>query len=345
MLRVIEGFEGFGTATGTDITTRLNEKYPGHGTGPYYLTAGSVAGYAICSASTGQDQWISLGTGLTGTTTTIVGFGFKAVSTTSVAVIYFFAGPGTSAAASLRWSTVTTGEFSVYNYAGSLLGTTSGAACTSGSGWHYVEVKVVVGTSGSVTINVDGVAKLTLTGVNTSDSAGDTYYICLNFDATSQYYLDDIYVCDTTGTYNNAFLGAQVVIGLLPTADTSQKSWTPSAGSAHYSLVNDNPSDDDTTYVQDGTSGDCDLYAYAQLANVATIAGIQINTVCRQTDTTAFSLKTAVKSGTTTSLDAGQSIGSTSYSTKSRIVETDPNTSAPWSETGLNAASIGIQVA
>ena len=65
-----------------------------------------------------------------------------------------------------------------------------------------------------------------------------------------------------------------------------------------------------------GTSGQEDLYQFATLAdNVKSVVGVQVNTTCERTDGTAFSLKTPVQSGSTTSADAGQAVGGTTFGT------------------------------
>ena len=231
----IEGFEGFGTATGVDITALLHMKYAGHGTGPYYLDTGRLQGFSIYSNTYGQDQWLSVGTNTTNSTL-IFGFGFKVVSAAPVALIYFFAPSGVIGEI---YHGRTTGELTVYAAnLSTILGTTSGAGLTYGSGWHYVEVKIVVGTAGSVEIRVDGSQRLLVTSVNTTNAAHDAYYSCINFDIATQYRIDDIYVADGSGTLHNSFLGAQTVIGLLPAADTAVEQWQSSSAVPHSSIVN-----------------------------------------------------------------------------------------------------------
>ena len=239
----------------------------------------------------------------------------------------------------------TTGELTVYAAnLSTILGTTSGAGLTYGSGWHYVEVKIVVGTAGSVEIRVDGSQRLLVTSVNTTNAAHDAYYSCINFDIATQYRIDDIYVADGSGTLHNSFLGAQTVIGLLPAADTAVEQWQPSSAVPHSSIVNSPAVVPRTDWLHSGTSGAEDLYQYAPLSGVASVAGIQINTTCRATDATAYSLKTPVLSGSTPNADAGQPVPTGVYVTVCRIIETDPATSAEWTQAGINQASFGVQV-
>ena len=343
MLRWIEGFEGFGTATGVNITSLLGLKY-GCGSGPYYLDTGRLQGFSIYSNSTGTDQWISVPTNTTNSTFTI-GFGMKAVDTGSAGtnLLYFYNGGW---GLTVSWSALT-GELSVRDRSGNLLSTTSGAGLTPTGGWHYIELQIAVasGTSGWVSISVDNVRLILKTGVDTSAGNSNYYYSCVNFSIQHSSRIDDIYVADGSGTLHNSFLGAQTVIGLLPAADTSVEQWQPSSGTTHFSLVNAAAVNGGATWVGGGTSGQEDLYQFATLAdNVKSVVGVQVNTTCERTDGTAFSLKTPVQSGSTTSADAGQAVGGTTFGTIVRILETDPATSAEWTPAALNLAAIGIQV-
>jgi hypothetical protein len=346
MLKLIEGFEGFGTVigTGNNITAVLAEKYGGHGSGPYYLDTGAFGGYSIYSNTTGTTQYMSFGTGTT-SSTLIFGFAFKIVSNSSGTIMWIFCGPGANLALRIQW-TSSGGEFLVYNEGegNKHLGTTSGAGVTNGSGWHYVEFKILCHSSaGSVDVHVDGVSRLSVSGVNTARDEY-TYYSVINMHAMAQNRLDDIYIADDTGAINNDFLGRHSVVGLLPESDTATREWTPSSGTSHYDLIDENPSDDDTTYVSSNIAGYKDLYKFNQI-DQGGVTAIQVNTICRCPDT-ATDMKIDISSGGTLYPGSSQDVNfTTSYGTVQTVIETDPNTSAQWTADGLNAAKIGFEVA
>ena len=77
--------------------------------------------------------------------------------------------------------------------------------------------------------------------------------------------------------------------------------------------MNEAACDGDATFVQSAVSGAEDLYAYAALHNLGTIAGIQVNTICRQTDVTAKTLITPVQSGGVGSEDTAQGMSTSLY--------------------------------
>ncbi len=52
-------------------------------------------------------------------------------------------------------------------------------------------------------------------------------------------------------------------------------------------------------------------------------------------DTTAYNIKTVCKSGSTTDADAGQAIGVTTYKTRRRVMEQNPDGPDNWTPTDL----------
>jgi hypothetical protein len=324
MLLAIEGFEGFGTTTASDITTYLAEKFSDISAGPFYLGTGRYFGFSIYSSDTDQSQIIPFYTA-TEDSTIIIGFNFFCNAVTPVALIIFYAGDTPTLACTIKWSTVTAGELSIYDHSDTLLGTTSGAGVTLGTKWHYIEAKVVCDDSdGSIIIKVDGVTRLSLDGIDTSNASSDISYSKIGVVVTSQYKLDDFYIADGTG-FNNDFLGEKSVVGCLPSSDTAIVQWTPSTGTTHYDLVNENPSNDDTNYVSDYYLGHADLYRYPIDTDITKVSGVQINTICRTEDGYG-SIKVAIGSeGIEFSGSMPPHEVSSSYNTKIDIAETYPN--------------------
>lgn len=76
-------------------------------------------------------------------------------------------------------------------------------------------------------------------------------------------YIDDFYLCNGLGTHNNGFLGAVRIYTGTPVADSTPLDWTPSTGTTHYSLVNEIPPDNGTTFVSDNVVSDQDQYLHA----------------------------------------------------------------------------------
>jgi hypothetical protein len=201
-------------------------------------------------------------------------------------------------------------------------------------------------TAGTVEVRVNGVTKLSLTGVNTKAGA-DNYHNVVELAAANGWIptYDDWYVCDNSGSLNNNFLGDVQVGLLLPNAAGDAAGWTGSGGGAHYGYVDENPLDSDTSYVETNQSGAEELWNYQDPVSCPSVLGVQVNTDCRETDAESFCLKTVIKSGATSSAGTPEVIGSLGYLTQSRVCQTDPNTGSLWTPATLAAAQFGLQLA
>ena len=338
----IDGFEGYGTGNGNPVSpanvfTR-RYAYAVYGTWYCTLAPGRISGWAI---QAGNASWAIQTPNLTTDSTLIAGIGFQPMNATGPVITFY---DGTQRGVWLQYNPSSSStELQVYRDS-TLLGTTSGAGLAFGT-WAYVELKVLCdASSGSVAVHVNGSTVLTLSGQNTKAGA-DNYHnnVGLSIAAGFTPLFDDLYVCDSTGSLNHNFLGNVKVVAIFPDANGDVNAWTGSGGSAHYTYVDENPVDDDTTHVESATSGQEELWDYAT-PSVGAVLGVQVNTDCRVTDVTTFTLDTQIKSSGTDSSDAGQAVTSTNYVTKMRISQTDPATSSPWTPTAVSAAQFGVKV-
>jgi len=334
----VEGFESYGTSNGV-APVGLEAKY----TDTSQLTftdieAGRIAGKSWETAgNTSRIQTPDLGAN----TTLITGFGFKYGTIGVVSRMMAFYEPAGQQGMNLRITVA--GELDARRD-GTFLGATTGLGLVTGT-WYYIEVKTLIHASaGTFEVKVAGSTVLNLTGIDTL--AGSTAQLravrLTGAGSTVLFSFDDWYVCNDSGATNNDFLGNCRVDAIFPNAAGDASDFTPSAGS-NYQNVDDNGHDSDITYNEDSTSTNQDLFNYESMPSVGTIYGIQINTVCRETDATTFSLKTLSKTGTTTSADTAQTIGTTTYTTLTRVLETDPDTASAWTISGLNSAQFGYE--
>lgn len=228
---------------------------------------------------------------------------------------------------------------------GTLLAT--GATAMALNTWYYIEFKGNIHNStGSYTLKVNGVTELTASGIDTQNAGNASANTIVIATASSGVpgYFDDLYLCDTSGSTNNDFLGDVRVDTIYPSSDGNYQAFTPSAGSAHWSLVNDG-SPDTATYVSSSNSGDRDTYGFTNLTPVTgTIMGVQVCNAALKDDAGARSVANIVRSGSTDATSATVAL-STSQLFNLSIQETDPNTSAAWTESGVNAAEFGTKVA
>ena len=335
-----EGFDVYGTAVKSPFSPTGCEARRGW-SGGLYVTEGRIDGYSASSGFGG-----SLVKSLTTTETTkTIGFAFRMDL-------------GTSAPSSplLRLYDGTTLQVELYiNASGALevkRGTTvleASAAQLQLNRWYYVELQTTINNStGAYELKLDGASLISDTGVDTQESA-NAYWDKLVFYGTGEWHgaiFDDIYVTDSTGAYNTGFLGTVHIQTLFPDADVTS-AWTPSAGSDHYALVDENPVDDDTTYVEDNVSTNRELFDMPALTPtaMADIRGVTNIVDCRVTDASSVDMKMVNVSNVTDTAGATQTISSQSFFKYEEITEQDPDAGAPWTKTTLEAAQFGFEVA
>ncbi len=210
--------------------------------------------------------------------------------------------------------------------------------------WYWIEFKVLCNdTTGTYELRVGETVVASDTGVDTKTGSND-YHDSVRLGGSIINTFDDFYVCDGAGAVNNDFLGNVQVTTLFPSGAGFTTNFTPSAG-ANYTCVDEQLINEDTDYVESSTAAHKDTYAYDNVgAGLSNIKGLQIDTLCRETDVTSYSLKTPIRSNATDYDDSAQAIGTTDYVFKRRIAELDPNTSAAWLEAAVNAAEFGIKV-
>jgi hypothetical protein len=149
-----------------------------------------------------------------------------------------------------------------------------------------------------------------------------------------------MYVLDGTGPMSD-FLGNRAVRAMRSDGAGDDSDWTPSAGS-NYQNVDEVELDEDATFNETSTPAHQDLFTYDDVSGVSSIDGIMINTESRVT-TGSMDLQTVCKSGSTVDLDSAETITSQTYVSTQYVLEEDPDASAAWTPTTLNAAQFGVK--
>lgn len=236
------------------------------------------------------------------------------------------------------------GTVSVLNSASS--GIATGTAVISAGSWCYIELHALAaGASGSISTWVNGVADIAPTTTNIGSTAMGG--VGLNSrNNTMPVTFDDIYLLDTTGSApDNTNLGDTHVETVLGTADGTNIQWTPSSGTTHFNLVNENPPDGDLTYVSSSAVGQIDEYVFSPLSVLTgTVFAIQTNMYARKDNASTRQIKANVRSGGTDYQPGALQTLSTSYVFYSDIIPTNPGTSSPWTVSGVNNAQFGVEL-
>jgi hypothetical protein len=224
-----------------------------------------------------------------------------------------------------------------------LLGTIP--AALAANSYAYVELRVVLHESaGEVQVRVNGVQLLNLTAQDTIATGATASWTSLllstNNGVTTVDY-DDLYVLDGSGPAPwNTFLGDCRVDARVPTAPGATTGWTPLAG-ANWAAVDDTAPDDDTTYTSTSTLNAVDTFV-VQDAPVAgaTLFGVQHCLNLKKTDAGACTVAPVVRHSGVDNVGTAISPG-TSYAYGLAINQTNPGTSAQWTEAEFNAAEFG----
>jgi hypothetical protein len=226
-----------------------------------------------------------------------------------------------------------------------LITTTSGLAFVPWV-WTYLEIKVTFhNSSGVVEIRKDGLEILNITSQDTQNTANAYANFATIWDSHPVVtYMDDMYLCDDSGSKNNGFLGDVRVDVVRPDGAGTYTQFTPSAGSNYENVDETQGPDDDTTYNDGSTPGNKDSYALGSLEALSTtIYGVKSQITARKTDAGSKNVKILTRAGTTDDLSTSISL-SDSFKTKSVIHEDNPDDVADWEEADVNAMEVGMEI-
>ena len=209
--------------------------------------------------------------------------------------------------------------------------------------WMHTEIKIVTHpTAGTVQVRLNEVLIIDESGLNTGELTEDYDFIKWNTnDAFDDLWLQDIWICDDTGSKNNDFLGDKKVEITRPNANGDTNNFIPSAG-ANWENV-DEEAFDDATFNVSTIITDKDLYNHTDVSLDAgvSILGVQQFTILKKTDVEIRNAKQVLKSGTTEDLSDEYALN-LSYTGYRRLFDVDPDTLTDWTETALNAVQSGV---
>jgi hypothetical protein len=198
---------------------------------------------------------------------------------------------------------------------------------------HGIEIRVVIdGTNGSVQCWLDGNMIIPLTsGLNTKTTA-NAYANQVQLGEMGGFlsantYCDYLRVWDTTGSYQNAPVGYDCrKLTKLPTGVGALTGWTPNGAAANWQCVDDNPPDEDTTYVSSGGLNS-DSYAMGSSGLSGVPSMVVVKSRVRK-DAGTPTLQIGVRSGSSNGLAAAATIATT-YGFIDACISVDPATGLP----------------
>jgi len=215
--------------------------------------------------------------------------------------------------------------------------------------WYLLEIHVKLhGTTGVIEVKIDGKSTLEIdfTG-NTGSGTVNTIEFFVGYGGLGEInsaYIDDIALNDTAGGVDDSWPGEGKIIVMMPNDDSTPLELTPSAASDHHLLVDEVPSDNDTTYVEGSVVDEEDMYKLTPSG----LVDVDINRVwteSRTRKTTAIDGKVALitKAAGGAEVSGGDKELLTTYSLKILGAEEleNPVDSNPWEVADVDLIEIG----
>ena len=240
----------------------------------------------------------------------------------------------------------TSGDLKAYNQPNSQVGSTASAAL-SDNAWHWIEVKVGLGTGaadGSIEVKINDVTVIGPVASIDTNTGNSLAYILFNGSAGDTRY-DDVFIMDGTGTGMNDFLGDMRIDTMIPNSDGTTTNWTASAGS-DYQCVDDTPNaaNDDTDYVYATAANTTELQMSNFGDNPTSVECVQIRARGNKTDAGDRTYRINLLSGG--SQGDGTTLGFTvGYCwRRNGVFSRNPNGNAVWTKNTVNAIQLELEL-
>lgn len=145
--------------------------------------------------------------------------------------------------------------------------------------WLELDVQVAAGAAGAVTLKINGVPEITLTGITTAFMPSAWVdRVSLTAGASAIHTIGGLYISDGSP----GWIGPASVQRILLAADTAQRDFAPSTGGTNFSLLN---TLDDAANVSSSNLSATDLYALAPPpSSPPTVVALQIEAEALQTN-------------------------------------------------------------
>jgi hypothetical protein len=311
----------------------------------------SPSAYCLRNTSNSTKVWTFAATKTDVYTRVHMWLAASATTTANVLVFYDSGGVATgNLQVHLDWS-ASDNLLRLYRATGTtnLLGTSS-LAMTLGA-WHLLEMRwqATSTSAGVVQVWLNGNLVINFSGDTTNTANVNVQSFVINGigsgGGTAYCAIDDVAINDTAGTLNNGQIGDGGVVLLKPSGAGSNAAQTRGGTDtgANWSQTNEVPPSM-TQYVFSATAATRDTYALEDIpAGSWTVNCVEVVAYGLNSDAGAGSLGLTVKSGATTNEGTAQLLGITASYLR-QLYETDPNTSAAWTNANVNALEAGTTV-
>ena len=226
-----------------------------------------------------------------------------------------------------------------------------------GNTWHHFAAKCIVdGAAGAVLIYVDGELKYSLTGVNTycgqgavsTSQIGYGTNFGASYNAFSDLCISNTNATDADGnpTANTGYLGDVAVYEIVSPIDGDLLQWTRSAPGtgAWSSYMNQNPPDDDATYLSSAAAGNENTFFFPNVdTTLGTIIAIKETIEFRKEQEAFASVKLIARDNLGVNHYGPSLTMPTTYIFDEMIHESDPKDASAWTPTKVDNTQLGIR--
>lgn len=222
--------------------------------------------------------------------------------------------------------------------------------------WFRVEIEILIDASAGVAkLWVNGIQEIDLSGVDTQDTTGGvevfTHFILGCADGTvatnNSIFFSDFVVWDEGGSEFTGEFGNKVhkIKYIQPDSTGTTTDFTPSTG-ANFENVDEVGIDADTTYNESSVSTNRDIFNYEAISvTLDEIFTVSSTSIVRNTDVGAIDARNVNKSSAVITPGPTYTINTTNYgdTVLEQVLDNNPNTSAQWTETTVDAAEFGYE--
>jgi len=173
----------------------------------------------------------------------------------------------------------------------------------------------------------------------------DSQYMAYVYgDDTAELRVDNLYICDSSGDYNNTRLGPCEVLTANPAAAGSHSLFTPSDETKqNYELVNAIPGGE--TFVGSDQAGTIDTYQNSTISTNDDIRGLKVLMECTKTEAGPREIAAVLKQGSLESYGPDVDIVPVNEDLiKHGLFEKNPFNNQPWTVNDINNTESGFKI-
>jgi hypothetical protein len=214
--------------------------------------------------------------------------------------------------------------------------------------WCTVEVYVKVGqTDGAWELRINGTTLGSEANVDTLPITAaahvDDIVIRSNSSNVGPFWRD-IIIYNGDGGVNDTWVGEDKhVYAIFPSADTATEDWTRSAGVDSFALIDEVNHDGNTTYIESSTATNVTLVELQNSGSESGITGISVHTTAALDIAGSETFDDVIFEGATTTNSTAHTVTATTYSQFETVYDTNPDTTAAWAASEIDALQTGVE--